>query len=253
MIKQILNTIPRPWLIRMSYLFIPFSRLFYYGKRYECPVCKGTFRKFLPYGYGNLRANALCPGCLSLERHRLMWLYLQNKTQFFSQKQKVLHIAPEQSFLKRFRKMKNLDYSTADLFSPLADYRCDVQKLPFEKENFDLVICNHVLEHVDNDQLAMSEILRVLKPGGYAILQVPVNFSREHTFEDMSITDPRERARIFGQYDHVRVYGRDYPDLLRRAGFIIDEESYTHELSDELKERYSVKVSEFMFACKKAL
>lgn len=149
--------------------------------------------------------------------------------------------------------MKNLDYSTADLFSPLADYRCDVQKMPFEKENFDLVICNHVLEHVDNDQLAMSEILRVLKPGGYAILQVPVNFSREHTFEDMSITDPRERARIFGQYDHVRVYGRDYPDLLRRAGFIIDEESYTHELNDELKERYSVKVSEFMFACKKAL
>jgi SAM-dependent methyltransferase len=250
-IKIILNTIPRPWLIRLSYIFLKFSRILYKGNKLECPVCKGKYRKFLPYGYASVRPNALCPGCLSLERHRIMWLYLNTKTTFFTSKHKVLHIAPEQCFLKRFRKLENLDYSTADLESPLADYKCDVQKMPFKENAYDIVICNHVLEHVPDDKKAMKEIYRILKPGGFAILQVPITLSRPDTFEDNNITDPKKRTEIFGQYDHVRVYGRDYPDRLREAGFIIDEPNYTETLSQESKALYGISIPEYMFSCKK--
>jgi SAM-dependent methyltransferase len=250
-IKFLLNAFPRPWLIRLSYVFVWFSRIFYKGNKVECPVCGGKFRKFLPYGYVNVRQGALCPGCLSLERHRLMWLYLKNKTSFFTSNYKVLHIAPEQCFLKRFRKLKNLTYHTADLESPIADYKCDVQNLPFDDKDYDIVICNHVLEHVPDDKKAMSEILRVLKPGGFAILQVPANFERNNTFEDNSITDKKERTRIFGQYDHLRVYGTDYPERLKQAGFVIDEPNFTETLSQSEKDWYSLNLKEFMFALKK--
>jgi SAM-dependent methyltransferase len=253
LIKIILNSIPRPWLIRFSYPFLRFSRLIYKGNNYECPVCEGKFRKFLPYGYNNVRHNALCPGCLSLERHRLMWLYLKERTDLFSASYKVLHIAPEQCFLGKFKKLKNLDYKTADLESPLADYKCDVQNMPFDKNTYDVVICNHVLEHVDDDKKAMSEILRILKPDGFAILQVPVDFNRTESFEDNTITDTKERTRIFGQYDHVRVYGTDYPERLKEVGFIIHEENYFDVLSPDLKNRFNLNMKEYMFACRKSV
>jgi SAM-dependent methyltransferase len=250
-IKILLNTIPRPWLIRLSYFFVRISKPLYKGDRYECPVCGGHYRTFLPYGYVNVREKAMCPGCLSLERHRLMWLYLEEKTSFFTQPQKVLHIAPEQCFVKRFRKLQNLEYYTADLVSPLADYKCDVQNLPFEDNSYSTVICNHVLEHVPNDNKALKEILRVLKPGGFAILQVPADFSRNTTFEDNSITDPDERTRIFGQYDHVRIYGKDYPERLKNAGFTIDEKNYLETMNQAQKDKHSLFIDEFMFSCKK--
>jgi len=180
-----------------------------------------------------------------------MWLYLKEKTTFFQNPLKVLHIAPEQCFLKRFRKLKNLQYHTGDLESPIADYKFDVQYIPFENNSYDIVICNHVLEHVPNDKKAMSEILRILKPGGFAILQVPVDFHKQKTFEDNTITDKKERARIFGQYDHVRVYGIDYPERLKEAGFAIDEPNYCNVLEEDIKIKYSINYSDFMFACKK--
>lgn len=252
-IKFIINTIPRPWLIRFSYIFRGVSRLIYAGNNVECPVCNKKYRKFLPYGYSNVRAGALCPGCLSLERHRLMWLYLNEKTNFFSDKLKVLHIAPEQCFLKRFRKQKNLTYHTADLVSPLADFKCDVQNMPFTDNEYDVIICNHVLEHVPDDKVAMREILRVLKPGGYSILQVPLDFSRDQTFEDNSITNKDERTKIFGQYDHVRIHGTDYPERIKSAGFIIDEDNFNDTLDKATKDKYSINIDEFMFSYKKAL
>jgi len=251
MMKFLLNAVPRPWLIRLSYIFVWFSRIYYKGNKVGCPVCGGKFRKFLPYGYVNVRQGAMCPGCLALERHRLMWIYLKNETSFFSINLKVLHIAPEQCFLKRFRKLNNLTYHTADLESPIADYKCDVQNLPFENSEYDIVICNHVLEHVPDDKKAMSEVLRVLKPGGFAIMQVPADFNRDTTFEDNSITDKNERTRIFGQYDHLRVYGADYPERLKSAGFSIDEPNYTEKISQADKVRYSLNIKEFMFALKK--
>ncbi|MBN1116475.1 MAG: class I SAM-dependent methyltransferase [Bacteroidales bacterium] len=251
LIKYLLNTIPRPWLIRFSYIFQAFSRIYYKGKKYHCPVCKGNYRKFLPYGYVNVRGNAMCPGCLSLERHRIMWLFLNEKTDFFTSQKKVLHIAPEQCFVKRFRKQKNLAYFTADLESPLADYKCDVQEMPFEDNSYDVIICNHVLEHVRDDKKALEEILRILKPGGFSIMQVPANFKLEKTLEDNTITDRQKRTEIFGQYDHVRVYGQDYPEIVKSAGFIIDEKNFTELLSKEDKDKYSLYIDEFMYAYKK--
>jgi ubiquinone/menaquinone biosynthesis C-methylase UbiE len=178
-------------------------------------------------------------------------LYLKEKTNFFQDSLKVLHIAPEQCFEERFKKLPNLTYVAADLESPLADYKCDVQEMPFGDNEFDVVICNHVLEHVDNDKRAMLEILRVMKPGSFSILLVPNDFNRQLTYEDNSITSPKERAQIFGQYDHKRVYGLDYPERLRKAGFNVSQTNYLDEISDELKVRYCLPLKEFMFGYQK--
>jgi SAM-dependent methyltransferase len=173
--------------------------VFYRGNAVECPVCKGRFSKFLPYGYNKMRENVLCPRCLSLERHRLLWLYLRERTGIFTGNYSLLHIAPEQCFYRRFRKMGNLTYVTADLESPLADIKLDVQAMPFKDDEFDIVICNHVLEHVPDDRKALREIYRVLKKGGFALMQVPTNFSLEKTYEDPSITDPSDREKHFAK------------------------------------------------------
>jgi SAM-dependent methyltransferase len=247
LIRFMLSHVPRPWLIRLSMVVMKFSAVFYKGNRVECPVCGKHFRKFMPYGYNTVRENVLCPKCLSLERHRLLWLYLKNKTSFFTDNLKVLHVAPEQCFNKRFRKLKNLDYTTADLESPLADVKLDIQQMPFGEGEYDVVICNHVLEHVPDDRKAIKEIYRVLKPGGYAILQVPTDYGMEITREDPTVTDPKERERLFRQKDHFRLYGRDYLNRLKEAGFTIREENYLTVLQPEIRERYRLPEMEFMY------
>ena len=249
--KLALNSIPRPVLIRASYLVRPFLKIYLKGNRYTDPIDGSRFRKFLPYGYENQRENVLSPSTLSLERHRLLWLYLKQKTDFFTRPHRVLHFAPEQAFYKRFRNLKNLDYTTTDLNSPLADVKADICDLPFKTESFDFILCNHVLEHIPDDLKAMEELYRILKPGGTAILQIPQDLDREETFQDDSITDPRERARIFGQYDHVRVYGRDYFDKLRAVGFKVEEVDYTSELSKTEVEKYRLAMGEIIPVCQK--
>jgi SAM-dependent methyltransferase len=230
--KFILNTIPRPLLIRLSYLARPILAFFLKGNTFTDPIDGKSFKSFLPYGYGNQRNNVLSPSTLSLERHRLLWLYLKNETDFFSAEKSVLHFAPEQCFLKRFRNLKHIDYTTTDLESPIADVKADICNLPFEDDSYDVIFCNHVLEHIPDDTKAMQELYRVMKPGGYGVFQIPQDLSRADTFEDDSITDKKERAKIFGQYDHVRVYGRDYFNKLRSIGFKVDEVDYTAQLSE---------------------
>ncbi|KAA5535645.1 class I SAM-dependent methyltransferase [Paenimyroides baculatum] len=249
--KTILNTIPRPILIRASYFVRPILALALKGNCFTDPIDGKSFRTFLPYGYGNQRNNVLSPSTLSLERHRLLWLYLKNETDFFSKDSKVLHFAPEQAFYNRFKKQKNLNYTTTDLESPLADVKADICNLPFESYSYDVILCNHVLEHIPDDTKAMQELYRVLKSGGMAILQIPQDLSREKTFEDNSITDKKERAKIFGQYDHVRVYGRDYFDKLRSIGFKVDEVDYTAKLSKEEVEKYCLAKGEIIPVCYK--
>lgn len=243
--KVILNTIPRPLLIKLSYVVRPFIAFYLRGKNYTDPIDGKSFRKFLPYGYGTQRSNVLSPSTLSLERHRLLWLYLNDETDFFTQPKKVLHMAPEQCFLKRFKKL-NHEYITADLYSPIADVKADITDLPFEDNSFDVIFCNHVLEHIPDDTKAMQELYRVMKKGGMGILQIPQDLNRETTFEDDSITDPKERAKIFGQYDHVRVYGRDYFDKLRSIGFNVEEVDYTQKLSTELADKYRLMKGEIL-------
>lgn len=248
--RFLVRKVPRPYLIKFSFLFSKIVAFFYRGDNVYCPVCESSFRKFLPYGNKGAD-NRLCPRCLSLERHRLLWLYLKNKTPFFSHKLKLLHIAPEQPFLKRFRALKNIDYTTADLESPIADVKLDVREMPLKSDSFDVVFCNHVLEHIDREQAAMKEILRVLRPGGWAILQVPIDPERTQTFEDASITDPKEREKVFGQYDHVRVYGSDYPKHLEKAGFEVIPERYVDEFSREQVQRMRLDMNETIYFCQK--
>jgi SAM-dependent methyltransferase len=248
LIPYILKVIPRRRLITLSYYVMRVTGFIYRGNNVECPVCGRTFRKFLPYGYNKIREGVLCPRCFSLERHRLLWLFLKNRTDFFSSPLKVLHVAPEQCFFKRFREMKNLWYITADLESPLADVKLDVQSMPFNNDTFDVVICNHVLEHVEDDGKAIAEIRRILKPGGYAIMQVPFNSSMEKTYEDTSITDPLEREKHFRQKDHLRLYGKDYPERVAKYGLRINHVNYIDEVTEEMRQRYVLPAFEFMYA-----
>ena len=235
----------------MSYLARPILAVWLKGKTYTDPIDGKSFRKFLPYGYGKQRPNVLSPSTLSLERHRLLWLYLQNETDFFTKKLKVLQMAPEQCFLDIFKNLKNLDYTTADLYSPIVDIKADILDLPFEDNSFDIVFCNHVLEHIENDHKAMTELYRVLKPKGMGIFQIPQDLSLEKTYEDFSITSPEERAKHFGQYDHVRVYGKDYFNRLRKAGFNVEEVDYSKQISEKLVDKYRLAKGEILPVCYK--
>ena len=244
--KFLLNKIPRPLLIKASILARPLIVLFFEGNNFTDPIDGKSYRKFLPYGYGKQRENALSPGTLSLERHRQMWLYLQNETDFFTKNYKVLHIAPEQEFLRKFKKMKNLDYISADLFSPIVDVKADILDLPFENESFDIIFCNHVLEHIEDDRKAMGELLRVMKKGGWGIVQVPMKNSLEKTYEDFTIKDPKERQKHFGQYDHVRWYGMDYFDRLKSVGFEADANFYSQKFSKEEIKKFGLRENEIL-------
>ena len=232
--------VPRRYLQRISHFVLGMVSVFYIGNKKECTVCGRRFRKFLPYGRIVKRDNALCPSCLSLERHRLIWLFLKTKTDFFTAELKVLHVAPEYCFIKRFKALPNLDYTTGDLESPLADIKMDIREIPFGDDTFDVVICNHTLEHVVEDLLAMKELYRVLKPGGWGILNSPINEKRDVTYEDFSITDPKEMEKHFGQRDHVREYGLDYTDSLSKAGFTPNTQDVIAELTSEEVERYGL-------------
>ena len=253
MFHFLLRTIPRPILIRLSLLFSRVAPLLYYGKRYEDPISGKTYRKFLPYGYSGKakRKNVLCPGSLSLERHRLLWLYLKERTDFFTAPHKLLHIAPEQCFYKIFRGQKNLDYTTGDYNSPIADVKFDLHNAPFKNDSFDVILCNHVLEHVEDADQCMRELYRIMKPGGWGIFQVPLDTTRAFTYEDKSITSPEEREKHFWQKDHVRLFGLDYKDKLAAAGFDVKVDDYIRTLPAHLVDRYRLPAGEMIYLCRK--
>lgn len=250
--KLLLNKLPRPLLIRLSYPFKLVAPLLYKGNKVECPVCERSFSKFLSYGSEvKHRENVLCPYDLTLERHRLMWLYLKNESNFFKADLEVLHIAPEQCFHKRFKNQKNINYLTGDLVSPIADLHFDLHEIPLADNKFDVVFCNHVLEHVTDALQCMKELNRVMKPGGWGIFQVPQDFSLEKTYEDPSITSPEEREKHFWQKDHVRLFGKDYPEWLKKAGFEIDEFIPKDHFSDAQIQRYRLMEKEVLYIARK--
>lgn len=247
-VSLLVRFVPRTLLQRVAGLGLKAIGLFYRGNSVVCPICSTSFRKFLPYGRVNPRQNALCPNCLSLERHRLIWLYLNERTDFFNKQLDVLHIAPEACFIRRFEMVHKAHYTTADIESPLAKVKMDIQAMPFSDNSFDVVLCNHVLEHVDDDMAALKEIGRVLKPGGFSILQVPF-FSPvpEKTMEDRSVTDKRERERLYGQADHVRRYGKDYADRIRSTGLHVKEEKFAGDASEEACRKYGISKNEILY------
>ncbi len=189
------------------------------GWRY-CPVCETRSRRFATHGV-DPREGARCDHCLSLERHRLVWLYFKERTDLFDGREKaVLHVAPEIIFQPLLLERLGRGYLSADLASPRAMVKMDITDIQYPDDAFDVIYCSHVLEHVPDDHKAMRELHRVLKPDGWAILLVPIR--EKVTQEDLSITDPEERTRLYGQHDHVRQYGADYVDRLRAAGFTVN-------------------------------
>ncbi|MCS6795987.1 MAG: methyltransferase domain-containing protein [Raineya sp.] len=247
-IRFLIRFVPRKYLQKFGIVALRLVAIFYKGNQVECPISGKTYRKFLPYGRIQPRENALCPDSLSLERHRLLWLYLQRKTNFFQAPLRVLHIAPEICFLKKFEKLPNLkEYITADLESPWAKVKMDIHQMPFEANSFDVVFCNHVLEHVTDDFQALREIYRVLKPQGWAILQSPVDWNLAQTYEDKTITAPQEREKAFGQSDHLRLYGKDYAERIASVGFRVVVDDFVKTLSAEEIKRYALDANEMIF------
>lgn len=241
----------------------------YKGSDYYCPYCGNSFVKFLPGGIdvpvlkekevigGGFRENMLCPRCFSVDRDRLIYLFLKEKTNLFSAPLKVLHIAPEGCIRALLMTLPNIEYRSGVKYYEGYYYDrninlMDVTALPFESESFDAVICNHVLEHIDDDRKAIHEIYRILRPGAWAILQVPISLKLEETFYDPSIKSPEEREKVFGQFDHVRLYGQDYPTILERQGFTVRRYSPfdEHHSPDELK-KYALNQQELLYVAYK--
>ena len=247
----LLKKIPRTLLQRISRPFFKIISIFYTGNNVECPICRKSFKKFFPYGR-EARDNALCTNCLSLERHRLIYLYLKRESSIFTKNTQLLHIAPEACLIDIFKKSDNIEYTTADLYSPLAEIKMDIHNMPFDNNYFDFILCNHVLEHVENDIKALSEIKRVLKKGGRAIVQVPFYHPIPNkTIEDKSITSKADREKLYGQDDHVRKYGKDYDKRLKEGGLktmVIDQSKF---LSNSEKIKYGLDLLENLYIIEK--
>lgn len=183
----------------------------------------------------------MCPVCGALERHRLLWLYLVRRTDVLRRRSTVLHVAPERALSRRLKRYPNLRYVSTDLLDADVTVRADLTRLSFRDDVFDFVLCSHVLEHIVDDVRALGEICRVVRRGGFAIVHVPLELSRQRTFEDPSITAPEDRLRVFGQSDHVRRYGRDFPDRVAAAGFHIRAEPFVNELPPEQIRRFGLR------------
>lgn len=235
-----------------------------YGDQYKCPFCEGNFSRFLPIGIksevleqykvvgGGYRLNAVCPRCNSVDRERLIQMYLdQEKSYIYKDPIKVLHIAPEQNLKNRFKSYSNIEYISADLNPLAADIQMDITDIKQPDGSYDVIICNHVIEHIPNDIQAMKELYRVLKPKGFAILQVPISYQLENTIEDESMQTESDRLVAFGQKDHVRIYGRDYSSRLRTAGFNVEEFPFVLNSKKTDISKYSLLEDEKVFVCSK--
>ena len=221
----------------------------YAGDNVECPCCGATFRAFLPGPNG--RPGARCPGCDSLERHRLLWLYLVDVMHIRSARLKMLHFAPEAALEKNMCGLPGLERIRSDFDSPVPAERIDITDIPYPDGSFDAILCIHVLEHIPAEDVALSELLRVLKPGGWAIVQSALDPSLELTLEDPTIDTAEARARAYGQEDHVRLYGRDYPGRLSSGGFKVTVDDYAASLVPSMAARYGLMKDETICLCEK--
>jgi len=261
-IKKIIKKIPGSVRI-YHFLRINFSYALYFGNKYTCPICKKSFRKFIPACIseatviytknivgGGQRENALCPCCISTERLRLEYLYLQKHTNIFDSKNKVLHFAPESCLEWLLKKNQNIDYISGDIEKGCAMYIVDITDICFGDNEFDFVIFNHVLEHVFDDKKALEEVQRVLKPGGLAVITVPISQNSVATIEKPTTSD-EDRLELYGQKDHYRLYGMDFPSRLMSAGFDVTTFNAKKNISTELIEKYSLLEMETIFIGKK--
>jgi SAM-dependent methyltransferase len=215
------------------------------GSERECPCCGGRFRRMgrrRIAGFGGI-----CPRCRSHRRHRAIVLLLARGE---LSGRRLLHFAPEPLFDRFFAERPEFERVTADLYAP-ADLRLDITDMDLPDDSFDLILCSHVLEHVRDDGAAISELHRVLRPGGTALILTPYRPNRP-TYEDPSITAPLARMVAFGQHDHVRIYGNDLPQRLRAAGFEVEDRTPGDLFDAEIVERCELNPDEHFFLCRAA-
>jgi SAM-dependent methyltransferase len=236
-------------------------RIWYYGNAFHCPVCLSKIRLLKPCGYnlpviteyqivGSGLRNAMCPVCGSFDRVRLLYLFLKFKTNLFTEPVRLLHIAPEKPLSDIFIKHNNINYLTGDINPGQVMEKMDITAIHYPDNTFDAILCNHVLEHIPDDRKAMRELLRVLKPDGWAILQVPISKILEKTYEDFSISSPQDREKHYGQKDHVRIYGTDFTQRLQEAGFKVKEYKWIHDQRQYNSwKKYSLNADEIIFFC----
>jgi len=233
-------------------LFLEKSVAFlYYGNKFECNCCEKTFRKFKAKG-NVLRKNAKCPFCGSLERTRLLLLYLEKETDIFIKDNcKILHFAPERALISKF-KSKSIDYIDADINANFANYVINIESIPYPDNFFDFIICSHVLGHVENEQKAIEELHRVLKPDGCALVMTLIDKNREKTFEDQSMSTPEKRLKYYSESDLVRLHGLDFAQRLS-SRFQVEEIDYRKTFNDEFQKRFSLGDGnrEIIFSCTK--
>lgn len=230
--------------------FRPFIRqIVYFGFPYYCPICRRRIHRLKDYSpaYRNVE----CPHCNLHPRHRLMWLYLThgNRRLIGSAPLNLLHFAPEPAFTRLFQNQPNITYLSADISPQQAMVQMDIRTIPVPDESFDAIFCSHVLEHVDDDRSAMRELLRVLRPGGWAILQVPIDVRRKVTLEDPAIQSPGDRERHYWQSDHVRLYGTDYQERLESVGFKVTVDRYALSFSEGEIRRFGLERGEGIYLC----
>jgi len=271
LIQKIKRYLPDRFGHRLKHILLSLKGVYYYGHRYECPVCNHSFRTMLWGGFdvavikemeivgAGRRNNDICPYCQSTDRDRLIMLYLKYETDFFKKGISLLHIAPEASLYDVFKNAKNINYHPGTKYQEGFYYNSkievlDLLELPFANNSFCWIMCNHVLEHIPDDVTAMHELYRVLKPGGKAILQVPYSQKLEKTYEDDRYKTPKEREKHFGQSDHVRIYGSDYSQRLADCGFevkIVDPRSDLIHIQNI--ERYATNKNEHLFVALKPI
>jgi SAM-dependent methyltransferase len=230
-LARLVRRVSHPWLYR--------------GTGVHCPICEQSFRAFVGGPLGH------CPGCRSAARTRLLWLYLRSDwAEIFAKRLGVLHIAPDQALESRFRKERDLRYLSGDPYEPEGMIRLDLTDLALPDGCFDVVLCVHVLPHIPNDRKAMHEMARVLRTGGAALIMAPVDDARETTFEDPWVVDPKVRTEVFGEFDFVRVYGRDFYDRLRGAGFDVSVVRPAEKFDEPTLQTYGLW-NERIFVCRR--
>jgi SAM-dependent methyltransferase len=251
--KLVRKLIPESLRIELLMLGMRFKSLALIGNTFYCNCCGKTFSRFLPYG--NIpRANALCPWCHSLERTRLLWCYLERETGVLRRRMRILHFAPEWIIRKRLWKSAGRrGYVSADINPALADRVIDITAISFPDNYFDLVICSHVLGHVDNEPRAIDEMYRVLKPGGEALIMTVIDLNNPRTLEDSSVCTPKERLKLYGEPDLLRLHGQDFEQRLQREIVTVEKIDYTLKLSpvENRKMNTGNRERELIFRCTK--
>lgn len=225
----------------------------YKGNRVACNCCQRSFSRFLPKGNWTVRKEAVCPYCGSLERTRVLLFYLENETSVFTQPTRMLHFAPETSLKKILSQSPNIDYTDADINPALASVVLDIQAIAYEDDTFDCIICSHVLGHVPDEQQAIQEMRRVLKPDGLALVLTFIDPNREVTYEDPSIETSQERLEHYSEPDLLRLHGRDFGQRLAYGKFEVETIDYAAQLGPDMQQKYKLGNGdrELIFKCKK--